>query len=267
MTAVAVASRTCVGGRERNEDCLGTVTSGTRTCYVVSDGAGGHGGGAVASRLVVDHVLQGFQARPVSDPADLAELILDANDAVVRGQRSGDASLAHMHATVVVLVLDNETGRAVWGHVGDSRLYLIRDGRAHPLTRDDSLVQVLVDLGHLDAAAARTHPNKNQLVAALGMKDEITPRTAESTIGVQEGDVLFLCSDGWWDAVSEVEIASFIDRADSPEQWLEVMAEHIERTSPPGHDNFSAVAIWAGDPNSTRQVRPPGAAAVPPALL
>jgi serine/threonine protein phosphatase PrpC len=245
---IQVDHRSFAGKRSRNEDHVACLQLGSDWCLVLSDGAGGHRDGTIAAHLVVDRVLQGFRARPPRDAEDLAELLHDAHEALRAEQ--GDASGAGaMHATIVVLLLDPARGRALWAHVGDSRLYLLRRGCIDAMTRDDSVVQQMVDAGLLDARQARGHPHRNRLLAALGIEGELTPNVGKSALA--DGDVFLLCSDGWWEAVEEGQIESELRGAESLGQWLDAMAQTVERHAEPDQDNYSAVACWVGDPSQT----------------
>jgi PPM family protein phosphatase len=246
--AVQVAQRTCIGARSRNEDCIAAEHHRGHWCLVLSDGAGGHSEGALAAQLVVARVLAGFRSRPPVEPGDLAELLLDAHDAVIAGQRqmglSGVASA--MHATVVVLLIDASRGVALWGHVGDSRLYQWRDGRLNVVTRDDSVLQWVLDSGLVDAARAQEIPNRGVLLAALGSAEEAAPHVSEP-FELQRSDAFLLCSDGWWNALDPETISKLLADAATPEEWLDAMIALTLRHADPRQDNYSAIACWIGE--------------------
>ncbi len=151
-----------------------------------------------------------------------------------------------MHSTLVVLWIDADGGRALWTHVGDSRLYLIRRGGLRLLTCDDSLVQRMVDAGLLTRAQARVHPYRNQLVAALGIEGELEPHTLPEPLRLEPGDAFLLCSDGWWGALDEGGILGSLADADTPQEWLKAMQRGIEAQQHEHQDNFSAIAAWVG---------------------
>jgi len=247
MINVSVAVRSYQGGREKNEDSLATTHNGSSLCCVLSDGAGGHGGGAMASRMVVDSVIRAFHVRPATDSRDLSELILDAHDALLKTRRENRGPASRMHATIVVLMIDEAAHRAVWGHVGDSRLYMLRGGNVQSMTQDDSIVQWMIDAGHLDASEAKEHPKKSQLIAALGMEETVDPKTSNGAIELRDGDAFLLCTDGWWDRINEVDIAATLAGVHSPESWLDRMTRLIYRRGGTRKDNYSAVAVWIGD--------------------
>jgi len=251
--AVQVCQRSCIGARARNEDCIGVDQVPGHWCLVLSDGAGGHSDGALASRLVVDRILAGFRSRPPVDARDLAELLLDAHDAVVAAQRSRGAIdlVSAMHATVVALMIDTTTGLALWGHVGDSRLYLWRDGRVLAMTRDDSLLQWMLDAGVVDPARTQDVAHRGLLLAAMGSEEEIEPHVA-GPLELREADAFLLCSDGWWDGLDEVLIGRLLARASTPEDWLDSMADATRERADAKQDNYSAIGCWIGERRDAR---------------
>ena len=244
---VQVAQRSCIGARARNEDCLAVEHRDGHWCLVLSDGAGGHDDGARAAQLAVARVIAGFRSRPPVDGRDLSELLLDAHDAVVAGQRERPPSAAApMHATVVALLIDALRGVALWGHVGDSRLYQWRAGRLSAVTRDDSVLQWALDRGLVDAAHVQTLPNRGVLLAALGSAEEAAPHVSER-IELERTDAFLLCSDGWWGALDPQTISALLAEAPSPEEWLDAMMALTVQRADPRQDNFSAIACWIGE--------------------
>jgi serine/threonine protein phosphatase PrpC len=248
LPPVLVSQRSFVGSRSRNEDCIGVEQSSGHWCLVLSDGAGGHSDGEVAARVTVDRVLAGFRSRPPVDARDLAELLLDAHDAVIAAQRArGNVHPATaMHATVVALIINVEAGHAFWGHVGDSRLYLCRDGRVTAMTRDDSVLQWMLDAGVIDAEREKNVAKRGSLLAALGADQDLEPHVFGPFV-LQQADAFLLCSDGWWTTVDEVRIDETICAAASPEQWLDAMAAETARRADAKQDNYSAIACWIGE--------------------
>jgi serine/threonine protein phosphatase PrpC len=248
MLAVRTAQRSCTGSRDHNEDCVGVEHVGPHWCMVVSDGAGGHRDGALASRLVVDRILAGFRSRPPTDSQDLSELMLDAHDGIVAAQRaSGITDRARaMHATAVVLLIDAGSGLALWGSVGDSRLYLLRGGRASALTRDDSMLQWMVDSGLWQAEQLKEHPQRNHLLAALGADERFEPHVNAEPFALLDRDAFLLCSDGWWHSVEDGDLGRLLSTAATPEHWLDAMVACATAQADPRQDNFSAIGCWIG---------------------
>ncbi|KIF80494.1 PP2C family protein-serine/threonine phosphatase [Noviherbaspirillum autotrophicum] len=246
-----------VGGRERNEDACGYLQEEGIVCCVLADGAGGHGGGDVASRVAVEAVLREFVAKPEASVSAVSALLRHANEAVLHHQGS-DPGLADMRSTLVVLVLDTEAPRAVWGHVGDSRLYLLRHGATQFRTRDHSLVQSMVDGGLISPEEALTHSERNVLIASIGSQESFQPSVVERPFAVSEGDAFLLCSDGFWGLQDEAAIEGALMEAMSPEAWLNRMEVDISAQIREGSDNFSAIGVWCGDVESTTVQRARG---------
>jgi serine/threonine protein phosphatase PrpC len=235
------------GGRKVNEDACGVWSSETTgTCYcVVSDGAGGHGGGDVASKLVVERVLGWFQRRPEVSGEAIATALAAANQTVIDLQQR-DERLANMCATAVVLAVDAQRMLACWGHLGDSRLYCFRGGRIIVQTRDHSVVQTMVDAGFVEPSELRNNARRNALLAALGQEEGFGPKVEGEPQAIQAGDVFLLCTDGLWQCVAENEMERVLDLAATPEQWLYGLENAVLAQAPEGHDNYSAIAVACG---------------------
>jgi serine/threonine protein phosphatase PrpC len=243
---VLVATRSELGQRDSNEDKVRVCHGAASWLAVLADGAGGHRGGAEASRRTVDRLQAALHdASPEFSAASLTQAVLSAHAQVqVQDSQAGRLGLARMHSTVVVFWVDAAGDRALWSHVGDSRLYRLRRGTLELLTADDSVVQRMVDAGLLTAAQADVHPQKNQLIAALGIEDEVEPHTLAEPVALQEGDAFLLCSDGWWGVLDEAAILSSSAGATTPDQWLAAMQQSIEQRAVLRQDNFSAIGVW-----------------------
>jgi len=251
MPDVVIASRSEIGARSRNEDCLRHGAFDAGWYAVLSDGAGGHVGGATAADLVVRSATEalGSQlARAGGGSPALGEVVHAANDALNR-QQEGLKGHQRMHATLVVLWIDRARWEAVWSHLGDSRLYLLRDGRVARVTRDDSVVQTMVDAGLIAPAEARNHSRRNRLLAALGSDEPIEPHVSEPGFAVRDGDAFLLCSDGWYDPLDEAVIETCLADAAGADAWLHCMCGRVRRHGRPNQDNFSAIAVWVGNPS------------------
>jgi serine/threonine protein phosphatase PrpC len=245
---LAILSRQ--GGRAYNEDACGHWHSEQHLCCVVADGAGGHGGGDIASKLAVRHIIEQTAAAPLSRPDEVRDLLLDTNATVIRHRADG-AAQAHMHTTVVSLFIDLTQGLALWGHAGDSRLYVFRDGQMLAHTRDHSVVQSLVEAGLLQPEQMRTHPQRSELLSALGSDPEhLHITTATKPWHLHDGDVFLLCTDGLWEWVNEVELSASLARAANPQAWLaaleQLVLRHAGAAAKATHDNFSAITVWIG---------------------
>lgn len=235
-----------VGGRQLNEDACGCWSGPEASFCILSDGAGGHGGGDVASKIVVRHVLDWFRDRPECSAQSIEAALHSANVALIESQRR-DARLADMRATAVVLAIDSKQGQAIWGNLGDSRLYLFKRGRIVSQTRDHSVVQNMVDAGYLQSHELRSSPHRSQLFAALGNDDDFEPRIEPVKADLQDGDVFLLCSDGLWEYVDEGEMEATLNASASGTDWLQALESKVLANGHQGQDNYSAIAIFCRD--------------------
>lgn len=234
------------GGRERNEDACGFWTADGGCFCVVSDGAGGHGGGDVASKLAVRMILNTFQEAPACTGEAIDAALQAAHRAIVAQQTSKD-SLAAMRATATVLAIDTIHHTAVWGHVGDTRLYCFRGGRVVAQTKDHSVVQKLVDAGYLAPNALRESLQRSRLFAALGHDEDFIATVEATPFAIVDGDVFLLCSDGFWEYIDEAAMAAALERAHSAAEWLRDMEQDVVEHGGREQDNFSALAVWCSE--------------------
>jgi len=237
---IAVLSKP--GGRERNEDACGYWTSEDTGCWVVSDGLGGHGGGDVASKLVVSTILRGFAAKPSVDSTSVTKLLDQANYTLLQ-QQHAQPHLHDMRATAVVLAVDSANGSAIWGHVGDSRLYCYRGDQFAAQTRDHSVLQGLADACHLTSESLRGNPQRNVLLFALGSDEAYQPTVTEQPMQIKADDVFLLCSDGFWEYVDEFMMKQIFSGKSTLLEWLLKMETELLQLAPMGHDNYSALAV------------------------
>lgn len=199
---------TALGARAVNQDRMGYCYSRESLLMVVADGMGGHVRGEVAAQLTLQACAGLFQkhAQPrLSDPADFLDLSLRvAHRELLRYQTAQGLPEAPRTTVVACVVQD---GCAWWAHAGDSRLYWIRDGRILSRTRDHSKVQTLVSLGLIAEADQDSHPERNKVLNCLGSPYEPTIEIT-SRAKLASGDLLVLCTDGFWSGIAEQGFAS-----------------------------------------------------------
>ena len=238
-----IAALSKQGGRSRNEDACGYWTSERSCCWVVSDGAGGHGGGDVASRTVVSTVLKAFSADPEVSVDTLAGLVGQAQQAL-RDQQGTSQQLRDMRATVAILMIDRLRDSALWGHVGDTRIYCFRGGRIVMKTRDHSVIQSMYEAGLGDIASLRNHPYRGVLLSALGGKEAFETSVAQAPLALQDGDVILMCTDGMWDHVEDSAMEGLLRSSRTGEDWLMAMEAELLRTANSNCDNYTAMSVW-----------------------
>jgi len=235
------------GGRPMNEDAYG-FWAGAGVCFcVLCDGAGGQGGGDVASKLAVSTTLAWFQDSPECTGAAIEAALGSANRAIMQ-QQGTESRLANMRATAVVLAVDATHRNAAWGHLGDSRLYCFRHRRLIAQTKDHSVVQNMVDAGYLKAEDLRSADRRSALFAALGQEENFEPAIAPAAFALADGDAFLLCTDGFWEYIEETAMERALNEAASAEQWLRAMEVQVVERGGKAQDNYSALAIWCSDP-------------------
>jgi PPM family protein phosphatase len=236
------------GGRERNEDAYGFWTGGGGCFCVVSDGAGGHGGGDVASKLAVRVILSAFQESPECSGAAIDAALTSAHRAIVAQQRAqSPGPLAGMRATATVLALDTIGRTALWGHVGDTRLYCFRGQKVVAQTKDHSVVQKMVDAGYLAQNALRASLQRSRLFAALGHNEDFVATVERTPFPIVDGDVFLLCSDGFWEYIDEEAMLKALAQHRTPADWLGAMEREVVQRGGPEQDNFSALAVFCSE--------------------
>ncbi len=255
MSRIRIAGCSDIGARQGNEDDLRHGHGPNGSYAVLADGAGGHVRGREASHRAVDCMERVLLDPGVAfSPANLSQIVRLAHFELLHHQE-GDSPAARMHTTVVALWVSPDMDHVLWTHVGDSRLYRMRAGHTELMTQDDSVVHQLLRSGVLTPEHARDHPQKNQLLAALGMEGDVDPHTVVRPVELQEGDAFLLCTDGWWGELEESFISTSLAKAIAPEDWLKDMQRSIKALARPRQDNFSAIAVWVGDPAETTQGR------------
>lgn len=245
--ALTWASISALGMRESNQDAIGDARKGGVACFVVADGAGGHAAGEIASRIAVESVIGNFVAEPVFGAAALQSGVDHANASVARDKQQSPER-HDMSTTLAVLLLDEQAARAVWAHLGDTRIYLFRDGRLLCVSKDHSLTQQLIEAGYASTSQLRTHPQRNILYAALGAGGD-TPPVVSAEIDVRGGDAFLVCTDGLWEWVVEDDMERSLRAANGPEEWLAALcttAQTHAGATRKVRDNYSAYAVMLG---------------------
>jgi serine/threonine protein phosphatase PrpC len=237
--ATEVISRS--GGRDHNEDSCAFAESGGAGCWVVADGLGGHRGGEVASKSAVQAALDSFNSDPQINQQALKRHMQAAQNAVVNAQ-SQEPGLSTMRTTIVLLIADST--RALWAHIGDSRLYLFQNGSIAFQSSDHSVVQMMVDAGDITPAQIRHHEDRNRVLRCLGNPEsEFRPTILSEPRAISPGSAFLLCTDGFWEGVLESEMIVDLAKAEGPAEWLTFMEDRLLETLHEGDDNYSGIAV------------------------
>jgi serine/threonine protein phosphatase PrpC len=226
--------------RDVNEDCIQYVKPGDIELVatkgmlgIVADGMGGHAAGEVASELAVDAVSRLYY-QDEGEPTIALKKSLEEANRIIYETALKDEHLQGMGTTCTALVLKN--GMAYVAHVGDSRLYLLRNGSLFLMTEDHTIVMQMVKAGLLTAEESRSHPAKNVIVRALGTRPTIEVAMGKDPIQIREGDLFILCSDGLYDMVEETEMKEILLSLPIPVGCERLIALARERG---GYDNIT----------------------------
>jgi serine/threonine protein phosphatase PrpC len=205
---------------------------------VVADGMGGRNRGEIASRLAVETLKEAFAADPTAE--GLVEAARAANRAVWE-QAEAEPDLQGMGTTIAAAarVTDGGEERLAIVNVGDSRVYLLRQGQFSRLSSDHSLVADLVRAGELSEADARAHPERHVLTSVLGVGPDIDPHVASARLA--RGDRLLLCSDGLFNELSDDEISATLEAIAEPDAAADQLVRLAKDHG--GSDNITAVVV------------------------
>jgi PPM family protein phosphatase len=227
------------GGREKNEDRMGYCYTRDSGLFALADGMGGHPEGEVASQLALQTLAALFQrdAKPkLDDPLRFL------HDAIIAGHHqllryaTEKALMDTPRTTIVACVLQGNA--AYWAHCGDSRLYLVRDGKLIARTRDHSYSELQETLAHVVPMGEKF--NRNVLFTCLGSPGKPVVDTAGPML-LQAGDRMLLCSDGLWGSVSDAEIAQQLGVRALPDAVPELVEQALRHAGPKS-DNVTVIA-------------------------
>lgn len=231
-----------IGGRDNNDDFASYVyNDNSYGVWIVADGLGGYTKGDVASKIAVECVIREFETNIDLSPNNLQDILSKANLEVINAQED-KKSINKMRTTIVGLFTDSS--KALWAHVGDSRLYFFKNGVITFQTRDHSVSQMAALSGDISPDKIRFHEDRNKLLRSLGNDTEVKIEVLKQPIGVDTGDAFLLCTDGFWELVYDVEMEIDLSKSTSPDMWIKYMIERIYERAPQGRDNFSAIAVF-----------------------
>jgi len=261
---IDAASALCRGARSRQEDALATSFSqGAEIGFaVLSDGMGGHAAGDVASRIIVAEIFADLTMR-IADPGlsepDIPKLLRSAANVAnhrIRARINAAPETAGMGGTVIVAVV--LAGRLYWMSIGDSPLYLYRDGRLARLNDDHSMapqIDLMVRKGLIDPEVGRNHPQRNCLTSAL-TGDAITVIDCpDQPFALQNGDLVLVASDGL-QFLPDERIEAVLARAggEHSASIANALIAEVTALGDPEQDNISVVVLKASDATAERRV-------------
>jgi len=232
-----------LGDREENQDRVAVILAEEVVLLIAIDGMGGHANGERAAELAVDTICEAFNAEshPVFDPFGFLHLAIgEAHAAVVA--LGADVSVETRPRATCALCLVQD-GKAYWAHVGDSRIYHLRDSKVVEHSRDHSHVEALLYDGAITREELASHPMRNYVECCLGGDAELPRMSISTPKSLQSGDVMLASSDGFWSPIDDDLIAGLADSAVQLESGLTGLAEAATKKAAPSSDNTSAAAL------------------------
>lgn len=229
------------GTRSNNEDSVGMQNNNDGYCFVLCDGLGGHSKGEVASQTAVSQVCRYFNEAEKTETF-IKDSIGQAQSAILKCQKE-NRELYDMKTTIVVLVTDGKSVQ--WGHVGDSRLYHFRKNKILRRTLDHSVPQMLVRAGEIKEKEIRMHPDRNRLLRVLGANWSHEIGEISARYECKGKEAFLLCSDGFWELITEKEMIKLLKKSKSVDEWLNAMSD-VVRANGQGKnmDNYSAIGVF-----------------------
>lgn len=227
---------TSPGGRPVNEDFCSFEIGDSRSCFVVADGLGGHDKGEIASELAGNYMLEQMRTMEEITEDSLFTALTGANTSVMEGQRQ----FPGMRTTIAAAAVDN--GKLWECHVGDSRVYLFKNGCLYYQSRDHSVVQLSAEMGDIRPEEIRLHPDRSKLLKVLGNEEELRLTRQAEPMDLEPGDAFLLCTDGFWDYVWETEMEADLVKSADAEEWIVFMVKRVLLKAPQDHDNFTVAA-------------------------
>lgn len=230
------------GSRENNEDRISYCYSRNALLMVVADGMGGHRYGEVAAQIAIQTLAERFQHQACPSLADpflfLQQAMIGAHQAIheyALGHGLGDAP----RTTCVACIVQDSI--AYWAHAGDSRLFMMRDGKVIAQTRDHSRIRLLLEEGLISPAQAAVHPDRNKIYSCLGGPNSPEIEFSRKT-PLEHGDILLLASDGLW-GITSGEMMAVALRNGNLMQTVPMLMAQAESKAGPRADNLSVVAV------------------------
>lgn len=228
------------GGRAINQDYVAFIENESGGCWVLADGLGGVQAGELAAKIACHVILQEFQDN-FNEKEWVKQAIEKAQTSLHFEQKSMSIKRG-MRTTVVILTcIQNHSS---WAHVGDSRLYHLRNGKIITQTKDHSVCQALVNAGEITMDDIRFHEDRNRLYRVLGSDGTVKPTILNEEVELLAGDSFLLCTDGLWEYITEANIEETWNVSTSPKEWLIKMELLLKERATENNDNYSAVAVF-----------------------
>jgi serine/threonine protein phosphatase PrpC len=241
---IEYAKVTALGDRQDNQDRAAVIVAEDAAIMLVFDGMGGHSDGAKAAEIGLNVIKDLFTSSslPIFDPQGFLYMAMSrAHDEVVR--IGVDLAVDFRPRATCAVCLIQESG-SWWGHIGDSRIYQMREGQLMTRSRDHSHVEILIQEGAITEAEALDHPMRNFVECCIGGDAPVPDMSITRKQPLAPGDVLLACSDGLWSGMTDEEIADMATRpANSLADNLKALSMKALSVNAPYADNTTGTAL------------------------
>lgn len=230
------------GDRKNNQDRVGYIEYEHGVVLILGDGLGGRPKGELAAQTLIETIEKSLNSSPmpIPDPFEFLEgaLLQAHNDVMAAGRE--EIPPIEPGTTAVVCLIQN--GSAWWAHVGDSRCYLFRHGLPIYRTQDHSYVEGLYQSGEISLSKVSTHPMRNYITRCVGMLAREPEIELSKEVMLTEGDIILLCSDGFWGALDDAQIGAKLSNT-RLNAAITSLAETSVQLGSPTADNSTAIAL------------------------
>jgi len=242
-------------GKERQDNQDSFFADPEPALFLVSDGMGGHQGGAIASGIVaedlpvmIENALDRLKVGTPRTIRSLLKKLIAEQNKQLQLEGTSETGFRDMGATLVIVLL--RKNRCFVANIGDSRAYRMRKGRMVQLTRDHSVVSELIEKGRIEPEEAANHHARGQITRYIGMEEKA--RSHVRSFALKKADRLLLCTDGLTDMVDDAKIAAILTAETDPQVACKSLVAAANKAG--GHDNVTAMIIdWLSNRNQNSQ--------------
>jgi serine/threonine protein phosphatase PrpC len=232
---------TNIGSRQINEDAVGVSQNNGNLCFILCDGLGGHGMGDVASALVKDEFLSAFAEEPNPDASFISKSFVNAQKKLLKKQSEHGAK-NKMKTTTVCMICNDK--KVYVGYIGDSRFYAFSKNDVKVQSKDHSVPYMLYLSKEIKEDEIRNHPDRNMLLRVMGSDWNGTMYESLKPLNLKKYQAFLLCSDGFWELITEQKMCDLLQKTNTVEEWLNAMTEVVQKNGiDKDMDNYSAIAI------------------------
>ncbi len=237
-----------IGGREYNQDCVMVSQKNGKFCIAVADGLGSYNGSEIASRIAVQYLIDWFnencESQDLFVKSSVSSALMRAHNKIIERKES-DVTISGSCTTIAFVVSDNNT--SVMAHIGDTRIYEIKNGKIMYRSKDHSLAQIAVERGEITADQISTHRDQNKLLRVLGSDYFVDADISTDFFPLSFGDGFVVCTDGMWEYVTDKEFEKLFENKSTSCEKLNKLKELHELRADDYCDNFTVAVFVKGE--------------------